>query len=429
MLSWEKVRVNVYRLQKRILKAVLVGDIKKCFQIQKLLISSNSACLLSIRLAYRNNSIFFSRLDNKTQLSFSERFKLVKFLQDNAFNWVPQNCKEFFIFADISWQILIKLALQPAHEAIFSPRSFGSRNDSSVYEVQKILFLNLNKLSYGFQKRVLKVTFQESFSSFDTNILLKKIIAPRTIKLGIFRFLKSGFFPSLKTSVSLSNLENLLGNILLYGIEEIGNTIRYNSHFLILLNPFDNEFLVIDKLDNFLVSLGLDKSKRFLKIYDTKNGFDFLNWHFKIFKNLNLYCTPSMENYRKFLKRVKLIINNSNYGSSVKVLKIIPIIKEWRIYNQFCNLKDFKTSLFFLQKKAFKAFNKESKNDRYSTKRLINKSFIDSNFKKNILKNNSFVCNFHISFWFEYKKSFSLQIFFVNKSFCVYCGLDISNFL
>lgn len=56
--------------------------------------------------------------------------------------------------------------------------------------------------------------------------------------------------------------------------------------------------------------------------------------------------------------------------------KINPIVKDWKLYNKFCNLKNFKYSLFHLQKRAFKVFNKESKNDRFSSKRLINKSFL-----------------------------------------------------
>nr|YP_009540838.1 ycf13 [Phacus inflexus]AYQ93297.1 ycf13 [Phacus inflexus] len=443
MLSWDKARANLYRLQKRIFKSVFVGDIQKCLQIQKLLISSNSACLLSIRLVSQSNIKYNSGVDDKISLSFLEKFELVKFLQKNANNWSPQKNKKIsfinenscfykkttFTFSDQSWQTLVKFALEPAHEAIFSPRNFGYRSHNSIYDAQKILFLNLNKASYGFQKRVLIVKFSDVCYSFNYNILLKKIIIPRSIKLGIFRFLKSGLFPSFEKPSSENSLEILLANILLNGVENIHNSIRYGSNFLIFLNPSDNESIIINKLERFLDLLGIPNLNKVLKIYSAIDGFDFLNWHFKVYNNFNLYCSPSTENYRTFLKRVKLIINNSNYGSSVKVLKISPIIKEWKIYNQFCNLKNFKTSLFFLQKKAFKSFSKESKNDRYSTKRLISKSFfnlssLDLN-NINLNKKYSFY-GVHILFWFEYKNFLPYnKICINNKILCIHCGLNI----
>lgn len=44
------------------------------------------------------------------------------------------------------------------------------------------------------------------------------------------------------------------------------------------------------------------------------DGFDFLNWHFKLY-NSDIICSPSIESYRFFLGRVKNIVNNSNYGA------------------------------------------------------------------------------------------------------------------
>lgn len=447
-LSWEKARSNLYRLQKRIFKSVLVGDLQKCLQIQKLLISSNSACLLAIRLVSQTESKLTPEKKLNLSLSFTEKFDLVRILQKNSTNWSPQKSKNIFFrqhessiykkglftFADKCWQTLITFALEPAHEAIFSPRNFGSRNSLCVYDAQKLLFLNLNKASYGFQKRVLILKFRYTYESFDYNILLKKIIAPRSIKLGIFRFLKSGFYPCFNDAFfsSTLNLENLLANVMFHGVESISNSVRYGSNFLIFLNPADDESLVITKLNKYFSFLGSNFFLENLKIYSVYEGFNFLNWHFKLYNN-SLYCSPSIENYRNFLKRVKLIINNSNYGSSVKVLKINPIIKEWKMYNKFCNLKNFKTSLFFLQKKAFNSFNKESKNDRYSTRRLIAKSFLKFDtdsflLKKGIFENFSSHYDNHVLFWFGYKEiNFDLKIDFSVKKFCIHCGLNISD--
>lgn len=48
-----------------------------------------------------------------------------------------------------------------------------------------------------------------------------------------------------------------------------------------------------------------------------KNGFDFLGWNFKVQKNGKFRCVPSGGNYKSFRKKVKFIVNNSNYGASL----------------------------------------------------------------------------------------------------------------
>ena len=55
-------------------------------------------------------------------------------------------------------------------------------------------------------------------------------------------------------------------------------------------------------------------SERKTKVTATTDGFDFLGWHFKVQKNGKFRSTPSGENFKAFRKKVKHIVNNSNYG-------------------------------------------------------------------------------------------------------------------
>lgn len=63
----------------------------------------------------------------------------------------------------------------------------------------------------------------------------------------------------------------------------------------------------------------IDLSSVKFTILNVFEGFDFLDWHFKVCNNYNLLCFPSFLSYQKFLIRVKHILNNSNYGVCVKV--------------------------------------------------------------------------------------------------------------
>ena len=111
------------------------------------------------------------------------------------------------------------------------------------------------------------------------------------------------------------------------------------------------------------------------QIFLASVGFDFLGWHFFVSSKGNSLVIPSLSDYQSFLLRVKRIINNSNYGSNIKVSKLYPIIKQWRAYHRFSCLKGSRFSLYFVKKRAFKVFSKESRQDFFSTKRLVNRCF------------------------------------------------------
>ena len=119
---------------------------------------------------------------------------------------------------------------------------------------------------------------------------------------------------------------------------------------------------------------------------------------------------------------------------------MIPIIKEWKIYNRYCNNKSRKFSLFFVKKKAFQIFNNESKQDRYSSKlllnRVFNKSFVNS------LPQNSFSLTFktfpyygHLTFCSDFFYSVKKNYFSFYYSLpllsliCIHCGINTNRSL
>jgi len=69
LLSWRKSQNNLYLLQRRVFKSIIVGDVKRALRIQKLIVYSNSARLLSIREV---TQVHFSRkiagIDGKTSV-------------------------------------------------------------------------------------------------------------------------------------------------------------------------------------------------------------------------------------------------------------------------------------------------------------------------------------------------------------------------
>lgn len=450
VLSWQESSNLLFKLQKRLFKAVYISDKKKSFVLQKLILQSNCARLLAIReVTQLSLDKKIPGVDGKISLTFLERFELSERLKCYWNNWNVQSLKKVFLIknknadipvsikiptiSDRAWLYLVKLAIEPVHEALFHPNNYGFRSGQSIHEVQKAFLLNLSNDSFGEQKRIMRVDITRAFSSFNYSYLILKIKAPRSIKLGIFRLIEKGFelkFP--ENNFIGSSFDSLLSNILLDGIESIYNCIHYGYLILFLLKPSANEKIIINKLDNFFLNAGLDSNKLDINIIPTHKGFDFLGWHFSFsYRNLNgFYCLPSFDNYQSFVRRIKRIINNSNYGSSIKAFKLYPIIREWKSYHKYSDLIGSKYSLFFIKKRAFKAFNSESKQDFYSSKKLLDKCFSvlklsNEDFTEYNTTNSPF-CG-HITFWISsccLTDSIDFPLNYRNHSlFCVHCGM------
>ena len=68
-LSWKRSQNNLYLLQRRIFKSILVGYMKRALRIQKIIVFSNSARLLAIREV---TQVYFNRkvsgIDGRTSV-------------------------------------------------------------------------------------------------------------------------------------------------------------------------------------------------------------------------------------------------------------------------------------------------------------------------------------------------------------------------
>jgi RNA-directed DNA polymerase len=391
-LNWKKFRRNLFRLQKRVYKAVSVGDKRKARSLQKLILKSRAAILLAIRqVTQLNAGKRTAGIDGKASLSFEERLNLSDKLRANCTTWKHQGLREIPIpkkdgsmrmlkvpiIADRAWQCLAKYALEPAHEATFHARSYGFRTGRSAHDAQRILFNNLRSFCNGIDKRVIELDIEKCFDRISHSAIMDNLIAPRGLKLGIFRCLKAGTnigFPDQGTPQG-GVASPLLANVALNGIEDIHPSVRYADDMVFILKPEDNAELILAQISEFLAARGMKISEKKTKLTATTDGFDFLGWHFKVQSNGKFRCIPSVDNYKAFRKKVKAIVNNSNYGATVKAEKLAPVVRGWRNYHRFCKMDGARNSLYFIQKRAYTVFNKETKQNRYSSKNLLDRAF------------------------------------------------------
>ena len=405
-LSWKKFLKVVFRLQMRIYKAVRAGDMAKARNLQKLLLRSYAARMLAIRqVTQLNAGKKTAGIDGKIALSFKKRFALERELAEKAGKWKHQGLREIAIakkngkirilkvptIADRAWQCLIKFAIEPAHEVIFHSRSYGFRTGRSAHDAQKILFLNLSSKANGINKRVIELDIEKCFDRISHKAILDRVIAPQVIKQGIYRCLKAGINPEFpEEGIAQGGVVSpLLANIALNGIEKVAEegytkrqikrgdsprTVRYADDMVIILKPEHNANEVLDKIKTFLAERGMQISEAKTKVTATTDGFDFLGWHFKVQSNGKFRSTPSEENFRTFRKKVKHIVNNSNYGAKVKSKKLAPIIRGWRNYHRYCKMSG-KFKIWHINHRAWKVFNKEKKLNKHQVDELIKKAF------------------------------------------------------
>ena len=384
-------------------KAVSVGDKRKAKYLQKLILKSTAARFLAIRqVTQLNAGKKTAGIDGIASLTFEERFTLSDVLKENVNTWKHNKLREIPIpkkdgtmrmlkvptIADRAWQCLAKYALEPAHEATFHARSYGFRTGRSAHDAQKILFLNLNSQANGINKRVIELDIEKCFDRINHSSIMEQLIAPTGIKTGIFRCLKSGVNPGFPEQGTPQGgvVSPLLANIALNGIESTlkykdtgGNivepSIRYADDMVIILRPQDDAEQILKRINQFLAERGLKVSEKKTKLTATTDGFNFLGWHFKVQSNGKFRSFPSVDNFKAFRKKVKHIVNNSSYGAKVKAEKLAPIVRGWRNYHRYCKMDGSRYSLYHIQNRAFKVFNKEPKQNRSTSKKLLDQAF------------------------------------------------------
>ena len=155
--DWKKLQKVLFRLQRRIFKAIREGDKARAKRLQKLVLSSYAARMLAIRqVSQLNTGKKTAGIDGVKSLNFKQRFDLETTLRKNYKTWQHQGLREIPIpkkdgsqrllkvptIADRAWQCLLKYALEPAHEATFHARSYGFRPGRSTHDAHKKLFHN-----------------------------------------------------------------------------------------------------------------------------------------------------------------------------------------------------------------------------------------------------------------------------------------------
>jgi RNA-directed DNA polymerase len=390
VLPWRKLEQHLYRLQKRIFKASLRGDLKTVHKLQQLLMKSRSARLLAVRRVTQDNQgKKTAGIDGVKSVPPAGRFVLAEAIHPNRMNkkkpkplrrvWIPKPGKTeqrplgIPVMFDRACQALAKQALEPQWEALFEADSYGFRPGRSAHDAIAAIFNTVRAKS----KYVLDADIKGCFDNIDHQALLGKLRTYPAMRRLIKGWLKAGVMDGLELSPTQTGtpqggvVSPLLANIALYGMEEAlvnasmdgkktlsarqraPKLIRYADDFVVLHAEVAEVIKAQQLIATWLKGIGLELKPSKTRLSHTLNeyqgnvGFTFLGFTIRQFPvgrthtgtsngkplGFKTLIKPSKEGVQRHVQALRRILQRSQSLSQEELIEQLnPVIYGWTLY-------------------------------------------------------------------------------------------------
>lgn len=363
-IDWQKVEKNVYRLQVRIAKAVQAKKYGKVKALQWILVHSVSAKLLSIRKVATNKGKRTAGIDGITWATDNQKALAVNQLKRHGYKSRP--LRRIYIpksngktrplgiptMKDRAMQALYLLTLEPISETTADKNSYGFRPKRSCHDaIEQCFTLLARKASV---KWILECDIKGCFDNINHSWIMDNIPIDKTI---LHQFIKSGFiengskYPTHSGTTQGGVISACIANMTLDKLETtIKNSVaksnlihvcRYADDFIVTgRNPEILKNEVKSAIINFLGDRGLELSSEKTKITHINEGFDFLGFNIRKYRD-KLLIKPSKQSVKDFLTTIRKFLNkNITAKQECILLNINPKIIGWARYYRHAVSKD-----------------------------------------------------------------------------------------
>lgn len=359
-IDWKRAEKNVGRLQRRISKAYKEGRKSLAKRLSYLLTNSQSAKLLAVRrVSEQNRGKHTPGVDGELWLSDKAKTKAVAELNRGKYRskplrriYIPKKNGKMRPLSiptmyDRAMQALYALALDPIQEATADPNSYGFRKGRSCQDAMAQIHLMMATAKRP--QWVLEGDIKGCFDNFSHQWMMENIPMDKKV---LKQFIKAGYvfgerlFPSEKGSPQGGVISPILANMALNGMERLvadnvpkAYLTRFADDFVVAVESREAAEKVRSLLVPFLAERGLELSEEKTLITHIDDGFDFLGWNFRKFRNQDrkvLIIRPS----KKSVEAIKETIAETVLGSGIAmnqdelIQRLNPKTRGWCNYHR-----------------------------------------------------------------------------------------------
>ena len=377
-MDWNSIEARVNKLQSQITKAVIRGRKNLVKKLQYLLSKSYCAKLLSVRRVTTSSGKNTAGIDG--ELWTTSKLKLLNAIQLTAKNYKSSSLRRIYIpkkngklrpigiptMYDRAMQALNALQLDPVAEVTADKTSFGFRKYRCAQDAGAYLFNVLGRKTSA--EWILEGDIKGCFDNINHEWLMNNVMMNKRM---LRKFLKSGYmdkgqlFPTETGTPQGGVISPILANITLDGISDMlklkysssktGKILRHYNKNKVYLARYADDFIITatnketlieikELLVDFLKERGLTLSEEKTLITYISEGFDFLGWNFRKYKDGKLIIKPSKKSIQSVCNKIRETIYKSIAMKSEEVItQLNPIITGWCNYHKgMCSKEAFK---------------------------------------------------------------------------------------